>query len=135
MWYLVCPGQLKQIFPRESSWGKFNTITTHITSGSDDKTAKIWDASSSVCLQTKNKSFPSVSLNDICLESEDRTSNTGVGIVKSSQHNVYGFDDNQVWITRIGQNIPWLPSDYLPFRSTVTSSKLNSSLALPSVAS
>jgi WD40 repeat protein len=104
--------------------------STRLASASYDKTVKIWDASSGVCLQTFNtaKVLWKISFNLIgsCLHTETGTitistsSTTDVTEPLHPQYEGVGVSSDGAWITYNGKKTLWLPSDYRPSCSAMS---------------
>ena len=104
------------------------------TSLSDDKTVKIWDASSGVCLQmfSVGKAFYGISFDitgsylhtdigtiDISTPSGSRLF-LSYSEPLSPQYRGLALSADGVWITYNSENLIWLPSEYRPPCSVVS---------------
>jgi WD40 repeat protein len=110
----------------------FSHDSTRLASASDDKTVKLWDASSGECLQTLNigrpigiLSFDSVSS---CLSTE--TGKIAINILQASiqaatskvEHPQYlstSLSSDRTWIKHANKDILWIPSEHRPSCSSV----------------
>jgi hypothetical protein len=93
---------------------------------SDDKTARIWDASSGRCVQTLETGR---ALYDISLDANSRVLRTEIGplhfnVLSGSElaavtpgavkahDQALGLSDDNRWITVASEKVVWLPSEY-----------------------
>ncbi|EXM12786.1 hypothetical protein FOTG_18735 [Fusarium oxysporum f. sp. vasinfectum 25433] len=111
-----------------------------IASGSDDETIKIWDATTGKEVQTLEVG---TTLNSISFDTTSSYLLTDVGSLRlngvytgeeaqtqaqASPQEVprqgYGLSSNREWISWNGHTLLWLPPDYRPSRSAVSSSSI-----------
>jgi WD40 repeat protein len=110
----------------------FSHDSTRLASASEDRTVKIWDASSVACLQALNvgKSLYSLSFDATrsCLLTDIGSINvstpTGIGmqnvaVLQPPQYLDVGVSPDSTWITCSGNNLLWVPSEYRPSCSSV----------------
>ena len=116
----------------------FSHDGTQVVSGSDDKTVKIWDASSGACLKTLNVGLTvynvafdttgSYLLTDTGTTLWDISSDSNTALAATALeepwHHGYGLNADQAWIIWNGQNVLWLPSEYRPSCSAVVSNTI-----------
>jgi WD40 repeat protein len=124
-----------QTLEGHSSWVQsvaFSHDPAWLASASDDRTVKIWDASSGECLQTlsigKARFNISTDTTGLYLHTEigtiaidvSTTSTPSVTDPQSSQHKGWGLSSDGAWITYDSENLVWLPSEYRPLCSAVS---------------
>ena len=111
----------------------FSHDSAQLASASDDKTVKVWDASSGECLQTLRIGR---ALQRISFDVTDSYLHTDIGTMDISalsgsitpailkHHNpVYqglALSSDGVWITYNSENLVWLPPEYRPSCSAVS---------------
>ena len=121
---------------RDVSSVAFSHDSARLASASDDRTVKIWDASSGECLQTLNTG--NILLN-ISFDATGSYLHTEIGIIvidastaisalittasaKDPQKPRYqggALSSDRTWITYNSENLLWLPSEYRPSCSAV----------------
>ena len=103
----------------------------------DDKTVKVWDVSSEVCLQTLNidKTLLSLSFNstDCFLHSEIGSiaihgpgTSSEIVVVEPARPQYRGtsLSSDSIWIKYDGRNVLWIPSEYRPSCSVVCGNRV-----------
>ena len=108
----------------------FSHDSARLASASDDRTVKIWDASSGECLQTL---IIGKTLNRISFDINNSYLHTDIGTIKistlsgsrplskpqSPQYKGLALSANGVWITYDSENLLWLPLEYRPLCSAI----------------
>ena len=115
----------------------FSLDGTCIASGSADHTIWNWDAGNGTCLKTLNNFEPGACLQilknvepSILFDAGTPGNITSTGtsniqwICKMPQHLTYGLNSDRTWVTRNGQNVIWLPSEYCLSTFALTSSTM-----------
>ncbi|KAF2181015.1 hypothetical protein K469DRAFT_590663, partial [Zopfia rhizophila CBS 207.26] len=110
----------------------FSHDSTRLASASDDRTVKIWDASSSESLQTIgsalfNISFDTTSsylhteIGTIVIDASSvSTMTSSVMDLQYPQYQGVALSSDGAWITYNSENLLWLPSEYRPSCSAVS---------------
>jgi WD40 repeat protein len=117
----------------------FSHDSTRLASASYDKTVKIWDASSSECLQTLqvgkvlfNISFDTAGsclytdIGTITIVAESSVPST-IPTVTKHQNSIFqgvGLSSDGAWITYNSENLVWLPSEYRANCSAVSGKRI-----------
>jgi WD40 repeat protein len=116
----------------------FSHDSTRLASASSDNAVKIWDASSGNCLQTLNIGKP---LGRISFDITDSRLDTEIGTIKisallgppplltileprSPQYHGLALSANNVWITHNSKNLVWLPLEYRPSCSAISTNTI-----------
>ena len=111
----------------------FSHDDKRLASASGDHTVKIWDAASGACLQTLEVS---TTLDNISFDTTDQYLCTEIGAIildilptsksiieyQKLRRQDYGLSPDRVWIMCDSENLLWLPSEYRPSASVVTTS-------------
>ncbi|KAF2627011.1 HET-domain-containing protein [Macroventuria anomochaeta] len=110
----------------------FSHDSTMLASASDDKTVKLWDASSGECLQTLNirKTFHNLSFDStssflyteigtIAIHSSGTSSKPAVAQLERPLRPGTSLSSDNAWIKHDGRKILWIPSEYRSSYSTV----------------
>ena len=110
----------------------FSHDSTRLASASDDRTVKIWDASSGACLSTINVG---TSLRYLSFNSTGTLIHTETGTITITTSQITnrvdvtasdlqcqgaGLSPDSIWVLRSGSNILWIPSEYRPLCSAVS---------------
>jgi WD40 repeat protein len=112
----------------------FSHDSARLASASDDKTVKIWDASSGECLQTLEIGK---ALFNISFDTTGSCLHTGIGTIavdassalnmtpsitdpQNPRYQGGALSSDGAWITYNAENLVWLPSEYRPSCSTVS---------------
>ncbi|KAF1952414.1 hypothetical protein CC80DRAFT_179990, partial [Byssothecium circinans] len=112
----------------------FSYDSARLASASDDKTVKIWDASSGECLQTFSVGKP---LFNTSFDATGSYLHTEVGTIdirvlsvsnmtpsvtdpQNPRYQGVGLAPSGAWITYNSENLVWLPSEYRPLCSAVS---------------
>ncbi|KAF2844083.1 hypothetical protein T440DRAFT_410856, partial [Plenodomus tracheiphilus IPT5] len=90
----------------------FSQDTTKLASASDDKTVKVWDASSEACLQTLN--IDKTLLSSIAIHGPGTSSEIAVVEPAHPQYLGASLSSDSMWIKRDGRKLLWIPSEYRP---------------------
>lgn len=112
----------------------FSRDSNRLASASNDRTVKIWDPSSGACLQTLDigRALYHISFDDggLHLHSEIGTialrlplaslDTPTVTLPESPRYQKAGLSPDGVWITSNSENVLWLPSEYRPSCSAVS---------------
>ncbi|KAF1830094.1 hypothetical protein BDW02DRAFT_508390, partial [Decorospora gaudefroyi] len=110
----------------------FSHDSTRLASASDDRTVKMWDASSGVFLQTLDLGR---TLHDLSFDPTGSRLYTEIGTIDvqsletSSRMDLAeparpmylgtGFSSDGIWVQHAGNNMLWIPSEYRPSHSSV----------------
>ena len=110
----------------------FSHDSTRLALASDDRTVKVWDASSGACLQTLNAgrtlynlSFDRdgsrllTEIDTFDIQSTEASSTIDLAKPARPIHLKTGFSSDGMWIQNVGNNMLWVPSEYRPSCSSV----------------